>query len=85
MFHLLLQAIRIVFTECMLLQKVDLEVNLDNPDIVFTWRLGQVCIQKKCSHVCDDYGDSFIDDTSCSWIFYCTSTVLLLKLSIDFK
>lgn len=42
-------------------------------------------IQKKCSYVCDEYGGSFIDDTWCLVVLYCTITLFQLKLSMDFE
>ncbi len=60
-------------------------VSIDNPDIVLPRDVARCGIavyyfvQKKGSYVCDDYGDSFIDDTWCLRVFYCTSTFFSIE------
>lgn len=70
MFHLLLQAVRSVFAEFSYLKQSNW--GLLTTQTLYLPRDVARCgiavdgsIQKKFSHVCDDYGDSFIDDTWC--------------------
>lgn len=86
MFQIPLQAVSSVFAECLLFKTVDVGISIDNPEIVLPTDVA-MCgiavyyfIQKNCSYVCDDYdGDSFIDDTWCLRVFYCTSTFFSIE------